>query len=212
MDATYTEYWWNMRADELVESWRVNFIAGNAYTINFNPGFSGTQLFVFESTSACTTGCEPEYFRLDDAVLRMTAGNYTYAPQRSGEHLLVLVNQIGSDFQTVIMTISLTTVGVAPEVTLAAPSFVSVAPNPALGGALRFGFALPKPARVSFEVINLAGRRVARVAGADHGAGPNTRAWIASADDGRALTPGVYFARMLVDDVVVGRKKLVIAR
>jgi hypothetical protein len=207
----YTEYWWTMRADELVESWRVDFTAGNAYTINFNPGISGTQLFVFESASTCTTGCEPEYFRLGDEVLRATAGNYTYAPQHSGEHLLVLVNQIGSE-QTSIMTVSLTTVGIEPEVPLAiaTPRFDSVAPNPAPGGALRFGFSLPRAARVGFEIINLAGRRVTRVEAADFAAGPNARAWIAVDDAGRKLTPGVYFARMLVDGAVAGRKKIAV--
>jgi hypothetical protein len=214
INSDYSEYWWYTDPDAFVESWRVNFTAGNAYTINFDPGISGAQLFVFESASACTTGCEPEYFRLGDEVLRATAGSYSYAPQHSGDHLFVLVNQIGSS-QRVIMTVSLTAVGVPPDVpvTLTAPRFESVAPNPSSArGALQFAYALPRPARVGFEILDLAGRIVARMDDADSPAGPNRRAWTVAANDGRAFVPGVYFARMIVDGKACGRRKIAITR
>jgi hypothetical protein len=75
-----------------------------------------------------------------------------------------------------------------PPVTIAAPR-LSVAPNPARAGA-RVRFLVGDPDVASVEVMDIAGRRVAKLAlGSDHAAEWDQRG------DGGALPPGVYLAR-----------------
>lgn len=70
----------------------------------------------------------------------------------------------------------------------------SVAPNPvgrAAGCVIRF--ALPAAGDVTMDVIDLAGRRVHRVAEGSHAAGAGSFAWDGRDDAGREVPAGVYF-------------------
>ena len=78
----------------------------------------------------------------------------------------------------------------APGLTLA------IDPNPA-HGACRVRFALERPGRAVLELVDARGRRVRGLAAGSFGAGPHAVAWDGRDDQGRAVTRGVYFARLV---------------
>lgn len=68
-------------------------------------------------------------------------------------------------------------------------------PNPARGTtAIRFDLA--QPAAVTLAVYDMAGRRVRTLARESYPAGSNEITWDLTADDGRAIAPGVYIYRL----------------
>lgn len=72
--------------------------------------------------------------------------------------------------------------------------FYPARPNP-LARETSFAFDLPAPASVSLEVFDLTGRRVARLADGEQGAGRHEVRWTATDDGGARLAGGLYFAR-----------------
>jgi hypothetical protein len=72
---------------------------------------------------------------------------------------------------------------------------LAVAPNPS-AGAMVWALELPEAADVSAEVFDLSGRRVAVVQRGRLAAGRQALDWSGRAEDGRALAPGVYLARV----------------
>jgi len=68
-------------------------------------------------------------------------------------------------------------------------------PNPVHGSAF-FGVELARPGAVSLTVHDLAGRRIATLLSGTRDPGRIAIHWSARADDGSALRPGVYFARL----------------
>jgi hypothetical protein len=205
-----------VHAGQLVGIWNVDLAAGTPYTIWFDPKQTGAELFLFKDWDPCA-GCLPHHSYLGGPgqVLR-ASGPTTFTPDWSGKYALLVVNQNAAQ-DTMKIGVFNQTVGVgegpASQTAISVPRFEAVAPNPVRAGtALQFSFALPRPARVAFEVVDLAGRIVARTQDADSPAGTNRRAWTLAATDGRSLAPGVYFARMWVDGAPVARKKLSITR
>jgi hypothetical protein len=80
-------------------------------------------------------------------------------------------------------------------------------PNP-FGTVTTFRFELPKAERVTLEVLDVQGRRVAQVANALYPAGSHAVHWDGGTGRGRAAA-GVYFYRT-VAGAFVDRKKLVV--
>jgi len=62
---------------------------------------------------------------------------------------------------------------------------------------------------VGFEVVNIAGRVVARVPERTYAAGPGQAAWEGRDADGGRIAPGLYFVRMRVTGAIVGGGKLI---
>ena len=85
------------------------------------------------------------------------------------------------------------------------------APNP-LRGEASLRFALETASDVRLEVFSAAGRRVATLAEGTFGAGVHPVTWKASGADGRAVAPGVYFARLLVNGETRATERLVIVK
>lgn len=89
---------------------------------------------------------------------------------------------------------------------------VTAFPNPADGDRVQFQYTLTHPGRVTVEVYNLAGFRVARIEGAQPAAADNAAiAW-----NLRGVAPGVYLYRMLFETTDGGKsetpiKKLIVA-
>jgi len=79
--------------------------------------------------------------------------------------------------------------------TTAASVSLAASPNP-VAGATRFDFALPRAAEVRLEVFDLQGRRIATPLLGRAAAGPVTVDWAVRDDAGRAVEPGLYFARL----------------
>jgi hypothetical protein len=82
-----------------------------------------------------------------------------------------------------------------PETPAAGLRFRSV-PNP-FTRAARLGFVLPVPGAVDLRVYSVDGREVARLAQGPRPAGEQWVAWDGRGSDGRAVAPGLYWARLI---------------
>lgn len=87
-------------------------------------------------------------------------------------------------------------------------SFGCPYPNPA-PGAVRFALALPGPSRVELRVLDVQGRVVWTQRGRLE-AGYRTLVWDGRDGSGRRAGPGVYFARLVVEDRLAGRRRIVL--
>lgn len=79
-------------------------------------------------------------------------------------------------------------------------------PNPSRG-LVRFTLALPRDADVTFEVLDVAGRRLGEVVRQRLGAGRHELRWTAP-----TATAGVYFGQLSVDGEQPLRKRIVLVR
>jgi FlgD Ig-like domain/Metallo-peptidase family M12B Reprolysin-like len=85
-------------------------------------------------------------------------------------------------------------------VTLAAPR-----PNPA-AGISELRFTLDAPSRVEIAVFDVRGARVRTIAKALYAEGEHTAGWDGLDATGRAVTPGIYFARLAAGEQQLTRK------
>jgi FlgD Ig-like domain len=76
---------------------------------------------------------------------------------------------------------------------------LNLSPNPSTYDAL-VRFDLPRAARVTFEVFDVAGRLVRRIDGGALPRGPHEFCWDGRDEQGRAAASGVYLAWLRVDD------------
>lgn len=96
-------------------------------------------------------------------------------------------------------------VGVYPDSDRASGPWLGVPrPNPA-GGLVAVPWCLPEAARVRLEVVDVAGRVVARLADGVQPAGVHVALW-----DARAAAPGIYLVRAAVGPWRAVRRELVI--
>jgi hypothetical protein len=80
------------------------------------------------------------------------------------------------------------------------------APNP-FRERSRFAFDLPRSQRASLRVHDVAGRVVRTLLAADRlGAGSHRVEWNGQDDHGAVVAPGVYFVRLVTDDMTTSRK------
>ena len=82
-----------------------------------------------------------------------------------------------------------------------------IAPNPARGPT-RFDFALREPSRVSFQVLDVAGRVVSETPELSWSSGRWSTSWDGRARTGGRLAAGVYFVRMQVGGRPMALRKL----
>ena len=73
-------------------------------------------------------------------------------------------------------------------------AFAAPRPNP-VAGSTTFSFDLPKPGRVSLDLFDLNGRRLAHLVDGDQPAGRHQVSWVPRDAEGRRLAAGLYFAR-----------------
>lgn len=88
---------------------------------------------------------------------------------------------------------------------------LAVSPNPAFG-ATRFDFALERAADVKIDVFDLQGRHIATPVDSRLPAGAAHVSWGLHRDDGRAIEPGLYFARLQTLGRTLYRRITVVAR
>lgn len=89
--------------------------------------------------------------------------------------------------------------------------FESPYPNPATG-AMRMGFALPRAARVSAELVDVTGRRVKSLADESFEPGEHSLGWDGRDSGGNRVHPGVYFLRVHVDGREVATRRVVVVQ
>ena len=82
---------------------------------------------------------------------------------------------------------------------------VTVAPNP-FRSATTLRFDLPERAHVKVDIVDVAGRLVARLLDGPRGAGSQTVAWRGTDATGRRVGPGVYFVRAASDGGTQSKK------
>jgi hypothetical protein len=82
-------------------------------------------------------------------------------------------------------------------------------PNPVRGSAF-FGIEVARRGTVSLTVHDIAGRKVATLLSGVRDPGRITVRWEAHADDGSALRPGIYYARLRTDPTVETRQIVVL--
>jgi len=82
-------------------------------------------------------------------------------------------------------------------------------PNP-FNPSTTLAFDLHRPGRVSLDVHDAAGRRIARLVDEPMSAGSHVAEWDGRGDDGRPVPSGVYFARLVADTIVDTRRMLLL--
>ena len=187
---------------DLLEVWNLNLVAGQPVQFLFEPvGFDG-ELFLFRPLSGCPGTCPPEFAHPGSPGMEFrTTGDVLFTPSETATYGLVAVNRNGGTGMF-WLAVSPTTTDASPGPLPSRTRFVGPSPNPVAAAApARLQFELAQPARVGFDIVNLAGRVVARVEDAPYPAGHGAAAWTP-----RGLAAGLYFARMRVDGQVVPAK------
>ncbi len=122
---------------------------------------------------------------------------FVFTPAVTGNYLLYAYQKTPTSAAGTIryFPTSLLGVGDAPGATGLALS--AAWPSPArTGETVRFRCALPAAATVRLAIVDVRGRTVATAYAGALPAGPSEVAWDGRADDGAAVGPGLYFARL----------------
>ncbi len=189
-------------ADDVLETFDVFLTAGQIYNIHFlRYGDADTRFYMYRSFNGSMWG-----FPSTSVLTGTFSGQYT-APATDWYGIVVVNNNGGSGFYE--LAVQPLTVAVEPEPGPALSRLQSVEPNPGTG-PLRIQFELARSGAVGFDVVDLAGRVVARVPSREWAAGRWIHPWDGRADDGRKLSSGVYFVRMRLEGQAIDSRKLVI--
>jgi hypothetical protein len=191
-----------METNNIIELSDIYLIGGITYDISISTtGTAEFKFFIFRSTG------DPYFATRGDAELE-TIGSTSYMAPETGWYGLVVVNENGGSGT---FPLSVTPIGVAAEGTPAASrgGIHSLVPNPT-NGAIAIRFGVPSPQPVSFEIIDVTGRVIARLPAENAGTGSWTRSWNGSTSHGARPSPGVYFVRMRTGEEITGTQKFVI--
>jgi hypothetical protein len=203
-----------MGANELVKMWDVFLNSGTTYRLHFSPQSTNggaapnCTLLLFRNHQ----GAFPYWVTRQFADVQTQALETDYAAPATGWYGLAVVNDGGTAGQ---VWLGVFEPGVdAPDAPAPRGTRLSaIVPNPARGSA-RFVFELARGARVGFDVVDLAGRVVARVPAAWRAAGTGAVDWsarAAGADGGaQGVRAGVYFVCMRVDGRALPARRLVV--
>ena len=114
-------------------------------------------------------------------------------------------NEIGAQFDIFAQLVGTESVLSVPGGASTAITFAPPSPNPARE---RFGlrFTLPHEAGAMLAILDVNGRRVRSLASGSLPAGEHVIGWDLRDGDGRAVRPGVYFARLEVEGRTFTRK------
>jgi hypothetical protein len=202
----------NTNFNTVLDVWDV-FLGGNRnYTFTFTRTGAGTsdiRFLLFGDGGTTGTYFVPRSARLFELG---AAGTWVFNPPRTAWYGVVLVNENGgtSNGYTVraVTGVPATDVGEAPG---AATGLRGVAPNPS-AGRVQIQFALGEAGAVAFEVVDMAGRMVARIPGRRWEAGTWSVGWDGRTSRGTQAAPGIYFVQMRVDGRRVGLGRLALIR
>jgi hypothetical protein len=104
-----------------------------------------------------------------------------------------------------------------PAIPAAAPKPVELSeialdqnhPNP-FNPATDISFSLPSAARVTLEIYNILGERVATLVDSELGAGSHTVTWNSTDISGNTVASGVYFYRLQAGETVMTKKMVLL--
>jgi hypothetical protein len=191
----------------VIDVWDLFLFAGQTYTFDFTrTGTADIKLLFFHAPGTIGSYIAPRSARVFETTSRYTL----YQAPSTGWYGVIMVNDNGASgtYTTKVSPGILTGVGDAPH---AATGIHGLAPNPSRGDVL-IQFALAGAGEVSFEMLDMAGRRVGSVAPRRWEAGTWNLRWNGSGTDGRLLSPGVYFVQMKVDGKTIGQSRLALIR
>jgi hypothetical protein len=192
-------------SNDVLETFDVFLNAGQTYNIHFTrDGAADTRFYMYRSFTGSIWG-----FPSTSVLTGTFSGQYT-APASDWYGIVVVNNDGGSGSYE--LGVQALTVAVDPELGPARSRLQSIGPNPAPAGRgpLRIEFELAQTGNVEFDVVDLAGRVVARVPSREWAAGRWVQAWDGRSDNGATLGAGVYFVRMRLEGRDIGASKVVI--
>jgi hypothetical protein len=184
----------------------VYLTASSPYSIRFNrSGAADLRYCVIDNPSGGQF-----WGSRSSAVLQDATGTLGFTPTTTGWHAIVVTSEFEAtgeyDLQVVPVLI-----GVDDPPAPGANRLVGIAPNPARA-ATRIAFELATPGPVTFDIVNLAGRRVATLSLPAGAAGRGNFEWDGRDTEGRTVGSGVYFVSMIHGGRAVGRSQLVVLR
>jgi len=193
-----------LTAANVIEIWDVNMVAGTPYSIFFQrAGGADTHFLVFENPGQQAS--LPYWTGRNGAVLSGVA-SADYVPAFTGYHGIAVVNDNGftGSYQLAVYgaNTGVGTVAAGPV------GIEAVRPNPVLGRA-SITYRVGKPGRVAFDVLDVSGREVSRIAELDGAAGEGAVTFDPRAG-GRRLPSGIYFVRMSTGGAAVSYRKFLL--
>jgi hypothetical protein len=165
------------------------------------PGPSSAAGDIFYAT-VDGTPTNPNYLWYQATDLGLDGGAWMNGASTNLLDLSDNLNGLDSDSRTVSGVPRGNVIGIEPEL-------ADAVPNP-FGAQTRIGFTLPHQGHLRLTVTDLSGRRVATLADGNSGPGRGAVMWGGRADDGKRLTPGVYFVRMDFDGRALNRKLVLV--
>ena len=193
----------------VIDTYDVTMTAGVTYTFDFvrNPSDADLRLYFFSSLGS------PDYYYVVPGSQRAwdtQSRYYQWTPPSNGYYGVVVVNETGAPAQYVLNVYSNTPVGVGDAPT-ADTGIQGVTPNPTQGNAL-IKFSLREAAKVSFDVLDMAGRVVSRIPARDWAAGRWSLDWDGRGENAARLSPGMYFVQMHVNGRRMGLGRVALVR
>lgn len=162
----------------LVESWDVVLVAGQTYTAFLTyDNTLNAKVCVFSPTGGV-------HWQPRSGAFRESADSKSLVAPVSGWHGVVVANDGGEGQFGIGIRTGVTAAETAPPP--ARDALRGASPNPGRAG-LRLQYALHEGGDVTFDVIDMAGRRVAHVTPGAKGAGEWSEAWAATDELGRVI-------------------------
>jgi hypothetical protein len=188
-------------ASDVLASWDVALIAGQTYRFHFeHTGSADLKLGLFRNLNG-------QYWVPRNAAAAEQGSTFYYTATTTDEHGIVVVNDNGGT-GSYELGVSLDVSGVEDKLPLVT-RLEGLAPNPVTReGHIRY--SLREAGEVSFDIMDVAGRRVSRITDGTRAPGLWNTAWSGAGEDGRRLPSGIYFLRMQVNGRVVEGARFVL--
>jgi hypothetical protein len=196
----------------LLDTYDVLLTAGVPYWFELqhtNPS-AATRVLIYSSYGFAGSG-DFKYVVPRSARVAENVGVYaTFTPPATDYYGVVVVNDNGLP-DNYTLRARTNVVGVGEDPPGPATRFKGASPNPS-AGRVQLEFSLREPGSVDFDVVDMAGRVVARIPGQRWEAGTWNVTWDGRRSQGTEAPPGIYFVQMRVDGSRVGLSRLALIR
>ncbi len=175
-----------------VKEWCINTVAVDPFTNAVLAGSEDGKLYRWDLASNAL---------VENVVLTPGLGE-AYTPTLVGPD-----GQVYAINNATLFAVGATQVGVAPGGPASGVSLAPAVPSPS-ADVTTLRFSLANPARVTLEVLDLTGQRVASLWHGPAGVGEHTVRWDGRDERGTRRAPGMYFVRLAAGEEVVSGKLL----
>jgi hypothetical protein len=192
----------------LLDCFDVALTAGTTYYFQLtHPPSADIRVLLFTSYGS------PDYYYVVPRSARVAESPgpwMTYQAPATDHYGVVVVNENGVAGGYNLKVWSTAQVGV-PGGPAVSTGLRQVVPNPS-AGQVQIQFAMREAGEAAFDVVDMAGRLVARVPGKRWEAGAWSVPWDGRTTRGTPAPPGIYFVQMRVDGQRVGLGRLALIR